>query len=86
MLVKVIDTIFRENWVSELDVLNFRDLLEGDLRLKTMFHQLKSSVLNTYQLCSLHRPWLTDGAAFVAKAYWLAAGKGPAGVEAAILA
>ena len=49
--VEEMEKIFRENWISDADVLSFHDSLERDLKWKNMWTQLKSGKLHTI-LCS----------------------------------
>ena len=36
------EKIFRDNWISDADILSFRDRLESDLKRKNMWEQLNS--------------------------------------------
>ena len=45
--VEETEKTFRENRISNADVLSFRDRLESDLKLKNMWEQLRSGKLHT---------------------------------------
>ena len=49
--VEEMEKTFRENGISDADVLSFRDRLESDLKRKNMWEQLKSGKLHTI-LCT----------------------------------
>ena len=49
--VEKMEKTFRDNGISDADILSFRDRLESDLKWKNMWEQLKSGKLHTI-LCS----------------------------------